>query len=324
MKKTVWALLDDRMGSIGQARGILGALDNSYDIIEKKIVYNRWAKLPNCLKWASRLGMDRRQSSHLAAPWPDLILSISRRTTPIARWIKKQSGGKSKIVQLMYPGNCGINDLDLIVVPEHDRKPGRKGNLFYITGCAHRVSEEAAAAAEKKWAPVFADLPKPWTTVIVGGAIKDAPFSEENAKNLTAAVRKIYQQCGGSILITTSRRTGAAAEQIIKQGLQDIPAYTYWWGEQKENPIMGFYACPERIIVTGDTVSMCSESCGSGKPVLIFCGKDWLRPKHLRFVCSLYDGGYACSVEAPEALNFKPRQRLNPARLIAVEIAKLF
>lgn len=324
MKKTVWALLDDRMGSIGQARGILGVLDDSYDIIEKKIVYNRWAKLPNCLKGASRLGMNSKESSCLHAPWPDLILSISRRTTPIARWIKRQSGGKSKIVQLMYPGKCGINDLDLVIVPEHDRKPERRGNLFYITGCAHRVSEQALAEARQKWTPVFASLPRPWTTVIIGGAIKDAPFSEENARALTAEIRRIYDQSGGSVLITTSRRTGAAAERIIKDGLKDIPAYTYWWGEQKENPIMGFYACPERIIVTGDTVSMCSESCGSGKPVLIFCGKNWLRPKHLRFVRSLYDGGFACAADAPDALSFKPRQRLDPARQIAAEIARLF
>lgn len=324
MKRTIWALLDDRMGSIGQARGVLGALGDSYHIIEKKIVYNRWAKLPNWLKGASRLGMDIKESCDLSAPWPDLVLSISRRTTPIARWIKKQSGGQTKIVQLMYPGNTGVRDLDLIIVPEHDRKPGRKGRLFYISGCPHRVSKDAVEQARAEWTPVFSDLPKPWTTVIVGGAIKGAPFSEENARDLTATVKQIHEQNGGSILITTSRRTGAKAETIIKSGIAGIPAYTYWWGEEKKNPIMGFYACADRIIVTGDTVSMCSEACGSGNPVLIFCGKNWLRPKHLRFVQSLYDGGYACAAENAEAMAFHPKQRLDPSVQIAAEIEKLF
>ena len=39
--------------------------------------------------------------------------------------------------------------------------------------------------------------------------------------------------------------------------------------QKKDNPIMGFYACADRIIVTGDSVSMACEACGSGKPVLV-------------------------------------------------------
>ena len=43
MKKNLWALLDDRMGSVGQARGILQAIGNRADITEKKLVYTKWA-----------------------------------------------------------------------------------------------------------------------------------------------------------------------------------------------------------------------------------------------------------------------------------------
>ena len=69
------------------------------------------------------------------------------------------------------------------------------------------------------------------------------------------------------MLITTSRRTGSTAEALIKEQVKDIPAYTYWWGEEKENPLMAFLALSDRIVVTGDSVSMCSEACGTGKPV---------------------------------------------------------
>ena len=323
MKKTMWALLDDRMGSVGQAKGVILALGDLMDVEEKKIVYTRWAKLPNCLKGRSLLGVNKKESSSLTAPWPDFVLSISRRTTPVARWIKKQSQGKTKIIQLMHPGDCGLKDLDLIIVSEHDAKKSKGANFFFITGCPHRVSQEAVLEAKEKWTPIFSNLPKPWISVIIGGSIKGHPFSLENAKALGQEIRKIHQQIGGSVLISTSRRTGAEAEKVIMSELEGIPAYTYLWGEKKENPIMGFYACGDKIIVTGDSVSMASEACGSGNPVLVFEGKDWLTPKHKWFISSLYAKGYALAIEDKQALNFRPQRRLDPAQDVAEKIKEL-
>lgn len=315
--------MDDRIGSQGQARGILQALGGKYEVVEKTIAYTRWAKLPNILKGASFIGLNEEASSRLEAPYPDLILSISRRTTPIARRIKKLSGGKSRIAQLMYPGIGGLQDLDLIIIPEHDRGHKNLKNVFYVTGCPHRVTPEALKEGAEKWAPVFNELPKPLTTLIIGGSIKGKPFSLENARKLGQEVRRLKEKTGGSLLITSSRRTGESAEQAILDELKGIPAYTYLWGEKKENPIMGFWALGEQIIITGDTVSMCSESCGSGKPVLIFCGENWLTPKHKRFVQSLYDGGYAIALDDPDALDFRPSKRLNPSAEAAEQIIRL-
>lgn len=319
----MWALFDDRMGSVGQAKGIALALGDKLNIVEKTIRYNFLAKLPNCMKGCSLLGLDKEKSSELAQPWPDIILSISRRTTPIARWVKKQSGGKTKIIQLMHPGNCGLKDLSLVIVSEHDAQKSKGDNFMFITGCPHRISQKVVAEAKVTWNPVFNNLPKPWISVLVGGAIKGKPFSVENAKQLGIELKNLHSKIGGSFLITTSRRTGAEAEKAIMQEIAEIPAYTFLWGEKKENPIMGFYACADKIVATGDSVSMVSEACGSGHPVLIFEGKNWLTKKHLRFIKSLYNNGYACPLDADKALLFAPTQILNPSDEIAEQILKI-
>ena len=88
MKRTLWALFDDRAGSVGQAKGILPLLNDDFEVEIKTIAYNRLAALPNCLLGASLLGVDRRNSSLTEPPYPDLVLSISRRTAPIARYIR--------------------------------------------------------------------------------------------------------------------------------------------------------------------------------------------------------------------------------------------
>lgn len=324
MKRTIWALFDNRMGSVGQAKGVLQALDGNYTIVEKNINYNCLSALPNCLKGASLIGLTSDSKKDLSAPFPEVVLSISRRTTPAARWIKKKSGGQTKIIQLMYPGHCGLQDLDLVILPKHDRLHKTAGQAEYITGCPHRVTPQTLEEAAIRWEKKFSEFPRPWTTVIIGGAIKGKPFSRDNAKKLGEEIKKLIEQTGGSLLITSSRRTGAEAEAVIKEQITGIPAFTYWWGEKKDNPLMGFLALGDRIIVTGDSVSMCCESCGSGKPVLVFCGEKWLTPKHHRFVQSLYAGNYATALEDENALAFQPQQRLDPSAEVASFINKLF
>ena len=323
MKKTLWVLLDDRMGSVGQAKGVMLALQDNLLIEEKKLTYTKWAALPNFLRGKSLHGIDRKKSDALDGPYPDMVLSISRRTLPVARYLRKQSGNKTKIIQLMYPGRTGLSEVELVILPEHDRKKHSPKNFFYITGCPHRVTLLALDEAAKKWGDIFAQLPKPWTTIIVGGSIQGKPFTLENARALGKAVKAFQEKVGGSILITTSRRTGEAAQDAIMEELKGIPSYTYLWGEKKENPIIGFWALADYVIVTGDTVSMCCESCGSGKPVLVFRGEQWLTPKHHRFVQSLFEGGYATPLENPQAEAFKPSQRLDPAIQIVDKILEI-
>ena len=121
MKKTLWVLMDDRRGSVGQALGVIAALNSEkITIIEKKIVYTKTASLPNWLRGRSLLGLTAESKTEIKAPFPDYVMSISRRTVPVARYIKKLSP-QTKLIQLMHPGNTGINDFSLIVVPEHDK-----------------------------------------------------------------------------------------------------------------------------------------------------------------------------------------------------------
>ena len=121
MKKTLWVLLDDRRGSVGQARGIMEALGDNVTIIEKQIVYSKMACLPNWIRGRSLLGVDAKKSCDIQSDFPDMILSTSRRTLPVARYVRKKSKNISKIVQLMYPSEgVGLCDVEFFVVPSHD------------------------------------------------------------------------------------------------------------------------------------------------------------------------------------------------------------
>lgn len=322
MKKILWVLLDSRMGSVGQARGVVGFLDKEkYEIVEKNLEYTKLSGLPNFLRGKTLVGLTPESKKQIIGPFPDMVLSISRRTVPVARYIKKQNKN-TKLIQLMHPGKTGLKEFDLVLVPEHDKNKKSYPNIKYMVGAPHRITDKVLSEAKEKWEKEFAHLPKPLTAVIVGGAIKKKEFSLENATDLANNIKTLKEQHGGSILITTSRRTGEKAQNAIMEVLKDVPAHTFLWGEKKENPYMGYLACADNIVVTGDSVSMCCEACGTNKPVFVFTGKKWLTRKHIRFVASLYKSGYAIALKETN-LNFKPENALNAAVDAAKEIDKI-
>lgn len=323
VKKTVWVLLDNRMGSVGQLKGVVQAMDMSlFDVEEKQIEYNMLSALPNLLKGASLLGVKAVSGKDLKAPYPDVVLAASRRVFPVARYIKKKSGGMTKIVQLLHPGNAGLKDVDLLILSEHDRMKKQATDTIYITGVPHRVTKSSLEKARGEWEKEFSYLPKPLTALVIGGAIKGKPFTAENAKLLGEKVREFKKENGGGLLITSSKRTGREAEKLIMEELRDIPSFEYLWGSKGDNPYLGYLAVADNIIVTGDSVSMCSEACGTGKPVFIFSGRNWLTKKHERFIKSLFDEKYATELEMKN-VNFQPSRILDVAGDVARKIKEL-
>ena len=110
----------------------------------------------------------------------------------------------------------------------------------------------------------------------------------------------------------------------IVEILKDIPNFSYLWGAKGDNPYLGFLACADNLIVTGDSVSMCCEATAAKKPLRIFTGSNWLTPKHLRFVQSLFDKQYATMLtdKIEEDATSKPSP-LNTAKEIADKISSL-
>lgn len=322
MKKNVWILLDNRIGSRHQAEGVAHYLDTTkFNIIEKEIEYNKWSALPNFLRGRTLIGTTEKTKQELKNSFPEIVISSSRRTAPIARWIKKQSP-QTKLFQLLHIGKTGIKDFSLLFVPEHDKHKFKSDNIIYTIGSPHFITDEKLATAKQEWDEQFSHLPKPITALIIGGSIKKHPFSLENAKQLALATKELKEKEGGSLLITTSRRTGLEAQNIIMTILKDIPNYAYLWGNKGKNPYLGFLACADNLIVTGDSVSMCCEATATQKPLRIFTGTSWLTNKHLNFVQSLYKNNIAQDIFSKEQPTVY-KQKLNIAKEIADKISSL-
>ncbi|MEG3617941.1 mitochondrial fission ELM1 family protein [Magnetovibrio sp. PR-2] len=315
----VWLLIDDRAGNKSQVLGVARALGLPFEI--KEIAYTAAAALPNYMLMASFSMLTQSSRVNLAAPWPDIVIAAGRRTAPVARRIKELSGGKAFLVQIMHPGSSGEDDFSLIAVPRHDGM-GEAENRFTMTGSPHSVTPETMAEARMQWGGKFDTLPKPHIALIVGGDTKRKKFSPAMAQELGERAAKLASEAGGSLLITTSRRSSPEATQALIGALGDVPSNIFKWGDEGENPYMGYLALADHIIVTGDSMSMCSEVCATGVPVYIYAPKKLTSLKHGRLHSDLYDRGFARPLESADALEDWSHDPLNAALEVAAELRK--
>lgn len=288
----VWVLADDRTGNVAQCLGVAEALGLPFAV--KSIRYGRLARLPNLLRGARLIGLDGDSRAALSAPWPRLVIAAGRRTAPVARWIKRRCG--ARLVQIMDPGPGGRGEFDLIAVPTHDGKARAGGNVLSITGAPHRVTPAKLAEAAGLWRDRFAALPRPWIGLIVGGSTKNRPFTPALARTLGERAGALAAAAGGSVLVTTSRRTGGEAETALLAALPE-PRFVHSWRSGGENPYFGLLALADALVVTGDSVSMACEACATPAPVYVFAPDGFVADKHARLHAELYQLGLARPME---------------------------
>ncbi len=265
-RPTIWVLLGKGSGGNVQMTSLAAALGWPYET--KQLVYNRLSHWPNLLLGAAVIGIDRRRSTPLVPPWPDLVIAGSRRSAPVARWIKRQSGGVTRLVHLMHT-QAPLERFDLIITTPQYRLPPRP-NVLHNTAPLHHVDPRRMAAAAAQWAVRFTGLPRPYTALFVGGNSSSYVLDPATAERLGHATTRQVRSTGGALLLTTSARTSTAATEALLAAI-GCPAYPYRWrANDPENPYYAFLALAHRFIVTADSASLLAEACATGKPVQIF------------------------------------------------------
>jgi len=284
----IWALVDDRAGNRSQVVGVAEAVGHTYEL--KELGYGPLARLPNALLGPTFMGLSGPSKKRLTPPWPDLIIAAGRRTAPVARRIKQLSQGSCRLLQIMWPGSGGFADFDTIAVPDHD--PRREGaNVMMITGAPHRFTAPVLESLRKAWQERFQLLPKPWVSLLIGGSTKNRRFTERMAADLVRQALDATAATGGSLLVSTSRRTSVDITPLFDD--VTVPVRICDWRQPEENPYGGYIACADYTIVTGDSMSMCTEACATQSPVYVFAPHALTTEKHKRFHDQLFAGGYA-------------------------------
>ncbi len=307
---TVWGLIDNRAGNISQVCGIVERLGYPYEL--KKVHYTNSVHLPNLLRGKSLRGIHTEKSDVLEAPYPDVVVTAGRRIAPAALYIKRQHPDVF-LVHSMSPG-IARKDFDILALPSHDRV-ANNDNIIRTLGAPHHVTPEKLAEAEAALAPRIAGYPGFRIGVLLGGHAAHARMKEQDIETLLFHLQRIAGMA--SLLVTTSRRTPVFAADMIEAALKERPHFLYRYGvSEGENPYLGILASSDVLIVTGESISMCSEACATGKPVYIYAPERMLSAKHKRFLSMLFERGFARPL-ADYDPNWRPTQTLDESSRLA-------
>jgi len=277
----IWLLLDDRKGNSSQVLGVAKFI-KSHNIVHKQISYNSFANLHNLLLKFNILHVKNICKQQFKPPWPKLIIGCGRRSTPIGLWIKKQSNNYSRYVQIMWPG-YPYKNIDLIFTPLHDKITEKK-NIIKITTSPNIINKNFLEKSYTKWKNNFNHFTSPKITLLIGGDTKKYKLQAIHIKKLISKI-KILIGNKGSLLVTTSRRTSHECYKNLQSELKNLSIRSILWSPKHKtpNPYYGYLSHADIIIVTGDSISLCSEACATGKPVLIYAPKDITLNKHKIF-----------------------------------------
>ncbi len=252
MTLTAWAVTTGEAGMRTQARGLAATVA---DVVVEKAVGGRLA-----WPWTGR-----PPEPPLTQPWPDIMITCGRRAAPHAIAVKRASGGKTLIVHVQDP-RARRGAFDLIVAMDHDRIVAG-GNVIKVPTALHDLTAENLAAAGRDWRDRFAALPRPLTGVMIGGDVKGRAFTIEDGLRLIAGLKR--RRGSGGLAITPSRRT----PQPVKDMLTDAYAGdrgVFLGDLGGDNPYRAIIALADRLVVTGDSVSMVSEAVATPLPVEVF------------------------------------------------------
>ena len=261
-----WVLVDDRPGNTSQSIGLANALGWPYDIV--RLAFRAPAVLHNRLLGASRFGLSPAHSTPLEPPWPDLVIAAGRRTAPVAQWIRAQNRGSTKLVHLGRKGGDAADLFDLVVTPAYCRLFPHP-NRIVTSAPLHALTPERLATARAKFEQRLAGYDRPRVGVLVGGRSGQYDLPTGVARRLGEDVVSLARELGGSVLASTSRRTGTAGTDAFCSALRDVD-YVYRGADGGENPYLALLALSDIVVVTGDSESMLAEATAVGRPVYIY------------------------------------------------------
>lgn len=262
---SVWVLASNKTGHTSQAIGVAQALGWSYVIKPIRLGLSDILRLI-LFRELPREDADKQGFS---PPWPDLVIASGWLPTRLARLVRERSGGRANLVllgrkagALSDPNDIGVSCLHFGLPPNRHRVD------TVLPPC--QVSPARLREAAARWPNLLGGAPAPRTVLLVGGGTKAHRLDADVAREMARSVSQAVEQSGGSLLVVTSRRTGAEATDGIKQGLGPADRLHEWRADAVENPFLGYLAQGDVFVVTGESESMLAEAVATGKPVYIY------------------------------------------------------
>jgi hypothetical protein len=270
IQPNIWVLLTEKPGDNDQCLALAEALDRPTVVkrLDRQCAdgVEERAMIADLLAETAE-GEQQRSAIGLRGPWPRVVICCGRRSDEVGFWIKRQSGGYTKVVSIGR-AHRPVASYDLLVALPQFLVPERSNVVRLPLPMARRrdgCSTIDGASARSNIVPV----PKPWFTLLLGGDVKQFEACERTLMDAARRAQMAADRHGGSVVISTSRRTPAASLAAVESVL-DRP-YVYRWSDDaaEENPYETLLRQSAALFVTADSISMIVDCCASSAPTYV-------------------------------------------------------
>ena len=258
--KRIWVLLGFRKGDNNQLLALAEALGQPFET--RTLSYRRLWPMFLRLRPRSPLLLTGRSRRTLEPPWPDIVIGIGRRSVAVARWIRRQSGGRTKIVRLGNP-RADPSLFDRVITTSQYPVPPRDNVLTLPVAMArHRLGGVTITDVETEF---LASLPRPHLLLALGGATRYWRLDGDKIVKGALRLRDRATAAGGSLLVVSSPRTPLTLLDQLRQALREGSTAAVEVEPPVRYPVLLREA--DEVFVSADSVSMISEAVLTGKPV---------------------------------------------------------
>ena len=323
MKQVVWIISEGSPGHISQSEGFVAALARRVNL-ESTIIQTR-PKLNGLARKLVRLWMGNRGlpdcfikhwlRCEIPASKPDLIVASGGKAVFAARGLALKTGAPLVFLgeRKPYPSEW----FHTVFTPSSLETAGNDVPVEMIpTGVTPELVNAAAAGWQERPAG------KLWA-MIIGGASASHDFTAADWRSLGEQMNVLATKHDIRWLVSTSRRTGARAEDLLRKALDpQHVARAVWWAEKPEKKMAVFLGSAERVFVTQDSVTMVTEAVAAGRPVFA------VRPEKTTFAADSFLPGYFKNLETrkrivrvaiSELAAFEPGVASFESRLVPIE-----
>ena len=231
----------------------------------------RWGAA-RCLQWV--LHPDTARS--LLSCYADVMVSCGASTVPAnVLWAAEN---RAKSVVIMNPAPLPLRRFDLVIVPRHDGLPARR-NVIQTLGAVSRIQEEdlKQAGARLESHPKFRASTEttrrhPVVAVFLGGQTEHYELGAAFAEALIAQVMTACEAIDGWYVVTTSRRTSTHVERAVSERVSKDRRCRLCLLASRDalnGTLEGMLGLADVVVVTGDSISMVSETCASGRRAVV-------------------------------------------------------
>jgi mitochondrial fission protein ELM1 len=259
----ICAISDGRAGNARQAEALALALADVRPISTLTLSPRapwRWFA-PR--RWPGAIDAFGPDFARLLDAAPGIAIGCGRQAALATRLLHERGW---RAVQILDP-RLDPRHWDAVIVPEHDRL--RSDNVLTLLGGLHPVDDAWLAQAREAFA-AFGELPGPRTAVLLGGTSAHARFDRMAFEVMAAKLEAVLARDGGSVLLTTSRRTDPELVAALAHRYDDTPGVVWRGPGDGPNPYPGLLAWADRIVCSPDSVNMVSEACATRVPVFVF------------------------------------------------------